>query len=120
MYLTSTVSEDLLSAKGMVAFSEGKVIELLRVNVHIETQHESIPGVTVGTLGGPIYELVQLIHKTLKETGKVLVDSGYPDLGSFVLEALKEAARTKAGDANAQIEVILERVCCISFQFLLD
>lgn len=114
LYLSSSVGEgDLLSARGMKVIGEGKVAELMRVNVHLERPHESIPGVTVGELGGPMHELVKLVTGILQETGKVLVDLGYPDLGSFVAEALKEgeSERTRNGDdPNVQVEVVLERV----------
>lgn len=107
LYLGSTSGEDdLLSAKGMKKISPATVAELLRVDVHVERPHETLPGVTVGELGGPLYELVKLITDVLNETGRLLVDYGYPNLGSFVLAALEEGK--KAGDA--QLEVVLERV----------
>lgn len=82
------------------------------VSVHVERAHESIPGVTVGEVGGPIHELVQLLKTLMNETGNVLVNGGYTDLGSFVLEALKEGekATRQSGDKTAAAEVILERV----------
>ncbi len=107
LYLGSTTGEDdLLSAKGMQKISLAMVAELLRVDVHVERPHETLPGVTVGELGGPLYELVKLITDVLNETGRLLVEYGYPNLGSFVLAALEEGK--KAGDA--QFEVVLERV----------
>jgi len=70
--------------------------------LHVEKPHESIPGLTVGELGGPLYDLVKLITKIMNETGTVLQQGGYRDLGSFVLEALQQAK----GDS----EVVLQRV----------
>lgn len=113
LYLTSSVAGegDLLSAKGMENIDSGKVAELMRVNIHVERPHETIPGLTIGELGGPLYELVTLITKTLNETGNVLVRMGYPDLGSFVIEALKEGNKAKSDcSVDAQIDVVLERV----------
>ena len=58
-----------------------------------------------------MYELVKLITDTLNETGRLLTEYGYPDLGSFVLEALKEGE--KAGAAHGKgpdVDVILERI----------
>ena len=102
---------DLLSAQGMQSIQEQKVAELMRVNLHVERPHESIPGVTVGELGGPMYELVKLVVRTLNETGSVLVKAGYPDLGSFVLEALLEGKKAKSeNNVGADVDVILERV----------
>ncbi|TFK54027.1 hypothetical protein OE88DRAFT_1654491 [Heliocybe sulcata] len=102
---------ELLSAKGMQGVEEGKVAELMGVRVHVERPHESIPGVTVGELGGPGYELVSIVAETMRSTGDALVGAGYPDLGTFVVEALKEGER--AGKATGQavdVEVVLERL----------
>lgn len=119
LYISSSIGGegDLLSARGMQSIDEGKVAELMGVadKVHTEKKHASIPGVTVGELGGPVYEVVQMITRVLQETGEVLVKGGYQDLGAFVLEALKEGekARRKAADENGEpeCEVILDRVC---------
>lgn len=112
MYLTSLTGEDseLLLAKGMQTIQGQQVAELLQVGLHVERPHETIPGVTVGELGGPMYELVTLITKTLNETGDILVNSGYRDMGSFMVEALKEGERQKSADLpGADVEVVLER-----------
>ncbi|KAK7035236.1 hypothetical protein VNI00_012003 [Paramarasmius palmivorus] len=98
MYISS---DDTLTAKGMKEVSESQIAELIGVSIHTESPHPTIPGVTVGTIGGPLYDLVKLITGVLNQTGKILIDGGYPDLGSFVLEALKEA--------KGDVEVILER-----------
>ncbi|EIM82983.1 uncharacterized protein STEHIDRAFT_133766 [Stereum hirsutum FP-91666 SS1] len=114
LYLSSSIGadDDLLSAKGMRSISETKIVELMGVSVHVERPHESIPGVTVGEVGGPIHELVQLLKTLMNETGNVLVNGGYTDLGSFVLEALKEGekATRQSGDKTAAAEVVLERL----------
>ncbi|KAI0700888.1 hypothetical protein BC835DRAFT_1411750 [Cytidiella melzeri] len=116
MYITSSVGteDDLLSARGMKSITEGKVAELMGVagKIHAEKPHPTLHAVTVGELGGPIWELVQLITKVLKETGDVLVNGGYYDLGSFVLEALKEGekVKTKGEGVDPECEVIVERL----------
>ncbi|KZT04688.1 uncharacterized protein LAESUDRAFT_737883 [Laetiporus sulphureus 93-53] len=113
---TGTGEGDYLSAKGMRDIREHTVADLMGVaeSVHVERAHESIPAVTVGELGGPVWELVQLVTETMNETGSVLVDTGYPDLGSFVLEALKEGERAKhassGDDPNIDCDVVLERL----------
>ncbi|KAL1682673.1 hypothetical protein EV122DRAFT_259053 [Schizophyllum commune] len=102
---------ELLSAEGMRAIGDGKVAELLRVNVHLERAHETIPGVTVGELGGPLYELVRLITRTLNETGERLVEMGYPDLGTLVAEALKAGGKArKEDDPDAEEDKVLEQI----------
>lgn len=102
MYITD---EGLLTARGMQTADVGKVAELMRVNIHVEKPHESIPGVTVGELGGPMYELTTLITGVLNETGDILVGAGYPDLGSFVAQALE-----LANDAEAILERLVRAI----------
>ena len=119
LYISSSVGgeEDLLGAAGMAKITTAKVADLMGVaaKIHIEKPHPSLPSVTVGELGGPIWEVVQLITKALNETGDFLVKNRFEDLGSFVLEALKEGekARSTSGSAQKKTEcdVILERVC---------
>ncbi|KAF8629164.1 hypothetical protein AX17_005749 [Amanita inopinata Kibby_2008] len=112
LYLGSTDGEDdPLSAKGMRSITVGKVAELLRVDIHVERSHETMPGVTVGELGGPLYELVMLITDIMNETGRLLIEYGYSNLGSFVLKALEEGRRAlSAENTEAELEVVLERV----------
>lgn len=109
LYITSTSEGNLLSSRGMQSMTMTKVAELMGVSLHIERPQENIPGVVVGELGGPMYELVKQITEVLTQTGDILVSGGYPNLGSFVLEALKEAGRSASQDL-ASLEVILERV----------
>ncbi|EJD03018.1 uncharacterized protein FOMMEDRAFT_108108 [Fomitiporia mediterranea MF3/22] len=106
---TSGADTDYLSAKGMQAITSQTVAEQMRVSMHVERPHESIPGVTIGELGGPMYELVKLIAHTLNETGNVLVKAGYPDLGTFVLEALKNGEKAANG-GPLDVEVTLEQI----------
>ena len=119
LYLSSTTDGegDLLSAAGTQTLSEAKIAELLGVSLHTERQHEHIYGLTVGQVGGPGWELIQLVKTLLDETAKVLVNGGYPNLGSFVAEALKEGARVanEKGDPAIAADVVLERVRCCQF-----
>ncbi|KAH8079438.1 hypothetical protein BXZ70DRAFT_1012631 [Cristinia sonorae] len=115
MYITADAEGDYLSARGMQRVEAGKIAELMGVadKIHQEKDHESIPGLKVGQLGGPMWELVELITKVLHETGDVLVRGGYLNLGVFVLEALKEGEKAKAKESsnpNASADVILERL----------
>ncbi|THV06786.1 hypothetical protein K435DRAFT_743375 [Dendrothele bispora CBS 962.96] len=113
MYISSSTGEDdLLSAKGMQNISEANVAQLIGVDVYVEKPHESIPGVTVGELGGPLYDLVKLITGVLNETGKLLLGASYPDLGSFVVESLREGSRIKSSSQgpNADVETVLEKL----------
>ncbi|KAJ7874686.1 hypothetical protein B0H14DRAFT_2717152 [Mycena olivaceomarginata] len=111
LYITSSVDgDDLLSARGIQNISEARVAELMRVNVHTERPHETLQHVTIGELG-PMYDLVKLVAKVLNETGGILEKLGYPDLGMFVLEALKEGKKAISdGNNHADVEVVLERL----------
>ncbi|KAF8659217.1 hypothetical protein AX16_001878 [Volvariella volvacea WC 439] len=121
LYLSSATGEDLLSAKGLQNISAAKIAELLGVSLHAEKPHSAIPGVTVGQLGGPIYEFVKSLAGVLQDTGETLVNSGYPNLGAFVLEALKEGSKAQKNDPDAVVEVVLERLAkaLLSFQDLI-
>jgi len=112
LYLTSSGDEgDFLSAKGMQAIGDEKVAELMGVSLFSERPHETISGLTVGELGGPLYELVTLIRGVLNGTGEVLVNMGYPNLGSFVVEALKEGEKARSDiNPGADVDVVLERL----------
>ena len=48
LFLSSTTETDWLSARGMQTINEQLIAEHLRLSVHVERPHESIPGVTVG------------------------------------------------------------------------
>jgi len=98
---------DLLSARGMTTLSVAKIAELMGISLHVERPHEKLPGITVGELGGPLYELVGMISLVLKETGEILRKSGYQNLGAFVAEALKS---TENLPADQRADVIVERV----------
>lgn len=75
LYITSSVDEDdLLSARGMQNISEARVAELMRVNVHTEKPHETLQHVTIGELGGPMYDLVKLVTRVMNDTGGILVN----------------------------------------------
>ena len=92
----------------MRGVSAQTVAELMGLEgrIHVERAHESIQGLVVGELGGPVWELVQLITRVLNETGEVLVKGGYPDLGAFALEALREGHKAQ----DRACEIVLERV----------
>lgn len=115
-YISSSAGAgDYFSAAGMQQITPTVVADLMRLthSIHVERPHESIPGVTVGELGGMVWEIVQIIARTMNETGEALADGGYPDLGSFVLEALKEGEKVKHAGGD-ECEAALERVSAAS------
>ena len=115
LYISSVPGEeDLLSSHGLRTLQMSKIAEIMGISLHIERPHESIPGVIVGELGGPLFDLVKLITSVLNETGQILVESGYANLGLFVAEALQQGSGSEAA-----VEVILERVKRSQFSNLL-
>lgn len=112
LYISSVPGEeDLLSAQGLRTLQMSKIAEMMGISLHIERLHETIPGVTVGELGGPLYDLVKLISSVLNETGQILADSGYANLGLFVAEALQQGGKVlNSSGSEAAVEIILERV----------
>jgi hypothetical protein len=94
----------------MQSIDAGTIAQLMGVDIHVETPHPNTPAISMVTLGGPLYELVKLIETTLNETGRILVEGRYPDLGSFVLEALDVSSKVKSDDSTAAADVVLERL----------
>ena len=108
LYLSSTDEDNLMSAKGLKSLSNAKIAELAQLtnHIHIEKAHPTIPGLSIGELDGPIYELVGLITSVLNETGTILIRDGYDSLGDFVIQALNKANQ----DGTADAEVVLDEV----------
>ncbi|GJJ06286.1 hypothetical protein Clacol_000477 [Clathrus columnatus] len=100
--------EDNLSARALKEMSVTRVAALMNVSVHVESPHPTLPGVTIGEIGGPLHEFVQLVSGVLTSTGEILVDRGYPDLGSFMLETLKEAERFGEGK-GVDVDFLLDK-----------
>ncbi len=116
MYISSQAEGNYLSAQGMKTIQETKVANLMGVGhkLHQEKEHPAIPGVMIGELGGPIWELVQLVTHVLNETGGLLLKAGYPNLGAFVAESFTESDRHKGGASkgvDTRSDVIIEQVC---------
>ncbi|KAF9559851.1 hypothetical protein CPC08DRAFT_818536 [Agrocybe pediades] len=111
LYITSTSEGDYLSAKGLSNIHASKIAELMNINIHVERPHESIPGVTIGEIGGPLYELVKQIEGVLNETGDILQNNGYSNLGAFVAEALEQARKSRqTHNDDTLVEFLLERL----------
>jgi len=101
----------------MRTISAAKIADLMRINLYVERPHELISGLTVGELGGPLHKLVQMITAVLNETGEILDNSGYKNLGSFVAEALQQAGKSR-DVSGAGVEVVLERVLSLPYLLL--
>ena len=112
LYISSVPGEeDLLSTHGLRTLQMSKIADIMGISLHIECPHKTIPGITVGELGGPLYDLAKLITSVLNETGRILAESGYANLGLFVAEALQQGGKVlNSSGSEAAVEVILERV----------
>ncbi|KAG8837882.1 hypothetical protein FRC18_007465 [Serendipita sp. 400] len=110
MYLSHD-DEGLMSAKGLKNISKAKVAELMNLTnyIHLERPHPSIPGLTIGELGGPLYELVDLVTGVLNQTGEILVNAGYSDLGEFVIAALRKGQKDEQPGVS-DAEVVLDEI----------
>ncbi|QRV96560.1 hypothetical protein RhiJN_24578 [Ceratobasidium sp. AG-Ba] len=109
MYIDS--DSGLMSARGWDQLTAPQIAGLLNISLHQEKAHPTIPGLVVGSLGGPLNELVGIIVDTLKDAGQVLIKGGYDDLGAFIVETLEGARRTGAAqDASSSPDVVVERL----------
>jgi len=110
LYLDDS-SPSLLSARGMQSVGKEQIASLLRVSLHTERPHPSMPAVILGELGGPMYDFVTRVTEAMNGTGSILLEQGYADLGAFVLEALGEAERVGRGNGKGpEASVVLERL----------
>ncbi|KAG8995423.1 hypothetical protein FRB93_001151 [Tulasnella sp. JGI-2019a] len=114
LYLSSSEEagpRNPLSAQGMTTITREQIASYMNISLHVEAAHPSMPAVTVGQLGGPLLELAELITNTMKDTGNILVNNGYPDLGTFVMEALEEAKRAGAKNGvGPAAEIVVEKL----------
>ncbi|KAK0550549.1 hypothetical protein OC846_002385 [Tilletia horrida] len=105
MYISSpesdTSAQSKLSAQGLASLTESDVAELLGVPTHTERAHESIPGLVVGTKGGPLSEPIKLVVQICNDTGKRLIEMKADNLGTFVGRVLVEVSTEtiRSGDA---------------------
>ncbi|CAD6939785.1 unnamed protein product [Tilletia controversa] len=105
MYISSPDSDtspsSKLSAQGLATLTEGEVANLLNVSLHDERPHNTIPGLIVGTRGGPMAEPVGLVVQICNDTGKRLLDMKAANLGEFVAKLLIEASSETARNGDA-------------------
>lgn len=105
---SSSVGSSFLTAKGLASLEAGRVAELLGVSLHEEKPHETIPGLTVGTKGGEMYDAVMLIVEVCNDTGSRLLEASYPNLGAWIISTLKAAPQH--GDDLERAEHFIEHL----------
>lgn len=100
-----------LSAAGLAGLTTDEVASIWNVSLFEERSAAgelgSKAGVIVGKRGGSMLEPVQLIVDLCRDTGSALQRMGYPDLGSFILESLRQARTAPPGDA---LDVFIDRL----------
>lgn len=108
-HISSTNSEEILSAKTMSTISDTRVAELLGgLPLMEEKEHETLPGIRVGTKGGRLAELVMMIQAVMNTTGRILNQKGYRDLGSLVVELFEQAREVHLNDDKAFAAFVVE------------
>lgn len=114
LYLSSSSSEgdDLLSARGMQNITRERVAEHMQLSIHEEKPHPTMPAITVGGIGGPHLNFVELVTRVLQETGGVLRETGYPNLGTFIARALVDAERAgrSSGATSPDPDVVVQHL----------
>lgn len=104
-FLSSTDGEDLLGAKKMSKMGEGEVSQLMGgLPLMVEREHETMKGIVVGEKGGRLAELVGMVVGVMNETGRILEEGGWDNLGEFVKDVLEKAKGTDEERAEELVE----------------
>ncbi|UZJ54608.1 hypothetical protein CBS101457_003928 [Exobasidium rhododendri] len=81
-----------LSANTLVALNPMALLDILRLETHVESKHPLIPATILGKRRrDDLYEALEVLCIAANDTGKRLNEMNCPDLGSFVERSLKEA-----------------------------
>lgn len=95
LYL-SAEGDDALRAEDLARVSAAQLAGLLGVATHTETAHPTMPFVTVGTVGGPLHEPLQLAADLCRGAGEFLQQRRHASLASYLREVCERAL--DAGD----------------------
>lgn len=85
-----------LSAKGLASLTSQTVSQIWGVNLMRETPHPTLTGITVGERSGEMVPPVDILVRTCNRTGEQLLQQGFPDLGTFVLHALRQGDQARS------------------------
>ncbi|WFC99360.1 hypothetical protein MYAM1_002104 [Malassezia yamatoensis] len=105
MYLSD---EKALSAENLTKVTATQLATVLGVDTHTESQHPTLPFVTMGNIGGPLHEPLQLIATACQAAGQFLEKNGQKSLGLYVLDACSEAQH--AADFESHLLDLIVRV----------
>ena len=105
MYLSN---DHALTAKALREVTPTQLATVLGVPTHSESKHPTLPFVTVGTVGGPLHEPLELVANACKAAGQFLEEEGKADLGQYVLDACAEALKQEQTESH-----LLEAIACV-------
>jgi hypothetical protein len=88
-----------LSANTLIALNPMAILDILRLDTHVESQHPNLPATILGERRrDDLYEALETLCVAANDTGKRLSAMSCPDLGTFVERSLKEAAAEAKND----------------------
>jgi len=90
MYLSADEGDSALDTLALERVTPSTFAQLLGVPTHSETPHPSLPGVVVGTIGGPLREPFEMAAKMCVETAAFLKASRHEHVESCIVEGLAE------------------------------
>ena len=93
MYLSADEGDSALDTLALERVTPSTLAQLLGVPTHSETPHPSLPGVVVGTIGGPLREPFEMAAKMCVETAAFLKARQHKNLASYVWEVCEQASR---------------------------
>ncbi|KAJ9124599.1 hypothetical protein QFC24_003392 [Naganishia onofrii] len=118
LYISAPASDDkdgdgdggtgLLSARGLETLDSQTVEGIWNISTFQETPHPDLPGVTVGTRGGVMHEIVEMVVQLCRETGRVLRQAGWGSLGQFV-ESVLERAEGMQGEEGERADWVVQQ-----------
>lgn len=124
LYISAPASDDkdgdgdggtgLLSARGLETLDPQTVEGIWNISTFHETPHPDLPGVTVGTRGGVMHEIVGMVVQLCRETGRVLRQAGWGSLGQFVESVLERADGVEEGE---RADWVVQQVSGAFFSF---
>lgn len=92
MYLSTDDCNSALDAQALERVTPSTLAQLLGVPTHTEKPHPSLPGVVMGTIGGPLHEPLDMAAKMCTETAAFLKARQHKNLASYVWAVCERAS----------------------------
>lgn len=97
-----------LSAAGLAHLRAPLLAEVLGVSLHTETPHPTLPGIIVGSRGGPLADALDALAAMCRTTGAFLTSRGCADLGAYVAQAVAAALEDRAAPLDVLLGALAE------------